>query len=210
MSSEAFGAQLDIIREKGDPVSTIRDLCESCGRGKPVAQTGQAVVLTFDEGVSSHADPVLPMLWERRMPGEFFVNPVLVGRRGYLSWNELRGMASAGMSIQSHGYSHRPLDMLEPRAAHTATALENGAMVVIGGRNGDASTNRAERCTIEIVDGRPVKTVRQSPDYPMQFMLGLYEFPAEGAERRPESYPKEFVVDWVRGYRHAATYRRHR
>ncbi len=52
------------------------------------------------------------------------------------------------------------------------------------------------------VDGRPAKSVPQSPAYPMQLMLGIYEFPPEaGAEPRTEVYPKEFVVDYVRGYR---------
>jgi hypothetical protein len=51
------------------------------------------------------------------------------------------------------------------------------------------------------VDGRRVRTVEQSPDYPMQLMLGLYEF--RGPDGAPGSgkYPKEFVVDWVRVYR---------
>ncbi|MBW3567248.1 MAG: polysaccharide deacetylase family protein, partial [Proteobacteria bacterium] len=61
----------------------------------------------------SHLDTVLHMLWERNMPGEFFVHPSNVGRAGYLSWNELRGMASAGMSIQSHGYTRRYLTDLD-------------------------------------------------------------------------------------------------
>jgi hypothetical protein len=50
------------------------------------------------------------------------------------------------------------------------------------------------------VDGARVKRVRQSPAYPVQLMLGIYEFP-EGAERAPGDYPKAFVVDAVRGYR---------
>ena len=51
------------------------------------------------------------------------------------------------------------------------------------------------------VDGRLVKVVNQAIDYPMQFMLGIYEF-AEGPEppSAPERYPKEFVVDWFRSY----------
>jgi hypothetical protein len=54
------------------------------------------------------------------------------------------------------------------------------------------------------VDGKRVKTVHQSPDYPMQLMLNIYEFPsADGAADPPEAYPKEFVVDYVRGYRPA-------
>jgi hypothetical protein len=52
-----------------------------------------------------------------------------------------------------------------------------------------------------LVDGDIVKTVDQSPAYPMQLMLGIYEFPpAEGGEPSTD-YPKEFVVDYVRGYR---------
>jgi hypothetical protein len=57
------------------------------------------------------------------------------------------------------------------------------------------------------VDNELVKTARQSPSYPMQLMLGVYEFPADefgdaddGAER---THPKEFVVDYVRGWRRA-------
>lgn len=50
------------------------------------------------------------------------------------------------------------------------------------------------------VDGDTVKRVNQSPDYPMQLMLGIYEFPDAG-ERDPTEYPKTFVVDYVRGYK---------
>jgi Glycosyl hydrolases family 16 len=52
------------------------------------------------------------------------------------------------------------------------------------------------------VDGEHVKTVGQSPAYPLQLMLGVYEFPPED-DTAPDtsSYPKEFVVDYVRGYR---------
>ena len=52
------------------------------------------------------------------------------------------------------------------------------------------------------VDGELIKTVRQSPAYPMQLMLGIYEFPLEDErETRTSGYPKAFVVDYVRGYR---------
>jgi hypothetical protein len=52
------------------------------------------------------------------------------------------------------------------------------------------------------VDGELVKTVRQSPAYPMQLMLGIYEFPPEDdLAAQPGTYPKAFVVDYVRGYR---------
>ena len=49
------------------------------------------------------------------------------------------------------------------------------------------------------LDGEVAKRVEQSPAYPMQFMLGIYELP--GGRRDSSAYPKEFVVDFVRAYR---------
>ena len=56
--------------------------------------------------------------------------------------------------------------------------------------------------TAFFVDDRLVKISGAAPTYPMQVMLGIYEF----ADRRepaspPAAYPKELVVDWFRGYR---------
>jgi len=48
------------------------------------------------------------------------------------------------------------------------------------------------------VDGELVKRVDQSPAYPMQLMLSLYEL---SRDETTSSYPKELVVDYVRGYR---------
>ena len=53
------------------------------------------------------------------------------------------------------------------------------------------------------VDDEVFKVVEQSPAYPMQLMLGIYEFPEPAAAADAGAYPKEFVVDYVRGYRRA-------
>jgi hypothetical protein len=50
------------------------------------------------------------------------------------------------------------------------------------------------------VDNRLVKVCDQAPAYPMQFMLGIYEFAGDGPAR---PYPREFVVDYFRGYKKA-------
>jgi hypothetical protein len=51
------------------------------------------------------------------------------------------------------------------------------------------------------VDDALVTVVRQSPGYPMQFMLGIYAFPGPGGALPFSSSPREFVVDWFRAYR---------
>ena len=52
------------------------------------------------------------------------------------------------------------------------------------------------------VDEQQVREVAQSPAYPMQLMLNVYEF-GKRLPRSEDSYPKEFLVDWVRGWRRA-------
>lgn len=127
-----FREHLRLIQEARLPVSTISDIAgqragvavesnsseqmsELVGTDRLrglVSSRQHAIALTFNDGLASHLDSVLHLLWEFNMPGEFFVYPAKVGRAGYLSWSELRGMASAGMSIQSHGYSQRYLNDL--------------------------------------------------------------------------------------------------
>ncbi|MCI0710572.1 MAG: glycoside hydrolase family 16 protein [Chloroflexi bacterium] len=48
------------------------------------------------------------------------------------------------------------------------------------------------------VDNVKRRTIRQSPAYPMQFMLSMYEFPGEDEQR--VGYPRQFIVDYFRGY----------
>jgi len=58
------------------------------------------------------------------------------------------------------------------------------------------------------VDRRLVRVVDQAPDYPMQLMLGIYDFArgeglAGGARPSPADHPQRFVVERVLGHRPA-------
>jgi len=48
------------------------------------------------------------------------------------------------------------------------------------------------------IDGRRVKTVGQAPDYPMQMMVAVFDFP-EKAASAPDGHVPVLAVDWVRG-----------
>jgi beta-glucanase (GH16 family) len=50
------------------------------------------------------------------------------------------------------------------------------------------------------VDHRHLRTIDQSPAYPMQFMLGIYELPDRAAGSEPAAYPRRFVIDYFRAY----------
>jgi hypothetical protein len=49
-----------------------------------------------------------------------------------------------------------------------------------------------------LVDGRRVKTVSEAPDYPMQMMVALFDFP-DKADSAPPDHVPELAVDRVRG-----------
>lgn len=50
------------------------------------------------------------------------------------------------------------------------------------------------------LDNMKIKSSSQSPAYPMQFMLGIYELPPAGDVPPDDAYPKNFVIDYFRGY----------
>jgi hypothetical protein len=49
-----------------------------------------------------------------------------------------------------------------------------------------------------LIDGQPVKTVHQAPDYPMQMMVAVFDFPAKAASAPPDHVP-ELAVDHIGG-----------
>ena len=46
------------------------------------------------------------------------------------------------------------------------------------------------------LDGEHVRTVEQAPDYPMQMMIGVFDFPEKPG---PPGHVPELALDWVRG-----------
>ncbi|HVV52148.1 MAG TPA: polysaccharide deacetylase family protein [Polyangia bacterium] len=93
---DRFSAQLAACARLGGGAVSARDWL--------AGKTG--VILTFDDGHASNHHLGLPALLAAGAGADFFVNPAQVGTAGYATWGELREMAEAGMSIQSHGLDH--------------------------------------------------------------------------------------------------------
>ncbi len=106
VSAAHFAAQLDTLQRAG-AVTSVRDW---------LAAPRPATLLTFDDGHASNHTLAWPMLLERGMRADFFVNPGKVGQAGLANWSQLREMAASGMSIQSHGWNHRYFTELDARA----------------------------------------------------------------------------------------------
>ena len=64
------------------------------------------LALSFDDGHISDFDIVLPLLKEYEAQGTFFVTPNYVGKKGYMSWEQIKALGEAGMEIGSHSLNH--------------------------------------------------------------------------------------------------------
>lgn len=81
-----------------------------------------AVLVTVDDGFRSLRTVALPILREYAIPAVAFVSSGLLGFKreagrssapeDYLDWRDLEALAAQGISIQSHGWSHRSLARL--------------------------------------------------------------------------------------------------
>ena len=50
-----------------------------------------------------------------------------------------------------------------------------------------------------LIDGKHVRTVHQAPDYPMQMMVAVFDFPGKAASAGQPDHVPELAVDEVRG-----------
>lgn len=111
VSQRAFAVQLDALHAAGLPVLDPATLRGGAAQG--------GVVITFDDGHASNRHLALPALQVRGIRAAFFVTSDFVGQRsGFCSRDDLRALADAGMTIGSHGRTHRFLaDLSNDEAA---------------------------------------------------------------------------------------------
>lgn len=132
----AFGRHLGLLAAAGLRASSVRDLLDG--------DRGGRVGVTFDDGHESNAAAARRIL-DASGTADLFVNPGTVGRRNFLDWRALADLARAGVSIQSHGQTHRYFDELsdaqvEEELARSKAEIEDrvGTPVVLfappGGR----------------------------------------------------------------------------
>jgi len=78
---------------------------------KPLLSPNE-VLITFDDGMLSDYDVAFPILAEKGRRAAFFITTAEVGAKGRVTWEHLREMAAAGMTLGAHGHTHRFLSEL--------------------------------------------------------------------------------------------------
>ena len=134
VSPSDFEAQMDWLVEHGR-VASLDDVVRFA-RGERVVRDGAALV-TIDDGSISAFEHALPVLARRKIPAVLFVSPGLVGRASVpeplMDWNALRACAAGGLTVASHGWSHRSLEGLRtPEVVHELEASRRLLEIELG------------------------------------------------------------------------------
>ena len=110
VSPTDFEAMLRYLRDNGYHTITAKDLWWSLDQtaGLP----SKPVMLTFDDGYADTYSVVLPLLRAYGMTGTFFITVNLVDKPGYISRDQVRALADAGMDVESHAMDH--VSMMKP------------------------------------------------------------------------------------------------
>lgn len=119
VSAAVFEEQMRWLAERKLAVSL--DDVERFVRGEIELPDG-AVLVTMDDGFSSVLNIAAPIMQRHRIPSVAYVTTSFIGTTSisgerYLSWEEVRSLPAAGVTVGSHAHTHRSVAKLSPQAA---------------------------------------------------------------------------------------------
>ena len=106
-----FSEQLDYLRANGYTTITLQDFMRAV-HGK-TALPPKPIVLTFDDGYADNYTEMLPILEAHGMTAVVYVITNEVGKKNYMSLDEIKDMQRRGIEIGSHTSDHLPLTRLD-------------------------------------------------------------------------------------------------
>lgn len=114
VTKSAFAAQMRFLYENRFQAITLRELFTKClsNEEQNNGDYTKLVLLTFDDGYSDNYHNAFEILQKLSLKATFFTIVNKVGRRSFMSWEELKEIQSYGMEIGSHTLNHEPLETL--------------------------------------------------------------------------------------------------
>ncbi len=103
---DRFRRQLDYLREHGYRVVPLAEIAGAVRAGRPIPD--KTVAITVDDGYLSTYTVAWPLLRRYGYPFTVFlyVEALERGYRNFLTWDQVREMAAAGVDFQDHSYGH--------------------------------------------------------------------------------------------------------
>lgn len=101
---ETFDAEMNYLKSAGYHVVQFSDLENYFANGVPLQS--KPIILSFDDGWGDQFTYAFPILQKYNYTATFFVFTNAIGRKGFFTWDELRTMIAAGMTIGDHSRFH--------------------------------------------------------------------------------------------------------
>lgn len=105
VSPEAFTRQMKFLRDNGYNVIPLNEAVYYIkDKKRPPSKT---LAITLDDGYENNYKNAFPAARKYNIPITIFVVTDIVGRKGYLTWEEIKEMSDSGVvDIESHTRSH--------------------------------------------------------------------------------------------------------
>jgi len=206
---KTFTDQLQFLNDNGWDVINVSTFLQ--GLTEPGVLPERAAFITFDDGYRSVRDIALPVLSCFEYPAVIFVPTDYIGhyntfddgiepREAICDWNDLVELISHGVSVQSHGASHRRFsemshDEQKEELINSKSILENklgNSVELMAFPYGDAGNNKesTKRCLHEtgyraaclyggdsvvlpVADTYRMSRIAMGPDTSLEEVLGV-------------------------------------
>ena len=99
-----FRDQMRFLSEHNYKVIPLESFINKIKKGERIP--AKTVAITFDDGLRNNFLVAYPVLKEYNFPAPFFIAPGLIGRKNFITWDDLRVTREDVISIGSHTVSH--------------------------------------------------------------------------------------------------------
>lgn len=104
---QVFDDEMQYVHDAGYSVVSFASLEDYFDDGTPLPP--RPVIISFDDGYEDQYANALPELEKLHFNATFFIPTDYIGGRGRLTWDQVRQIAAAGMTIGAHSRSHPDL-----------------------------------------------------------------------------------------------------
>ena len=104
ITPELLRRQLEYLKENGYTAISFDMLADYFDTGALLPK--KPVILSFDDGWGNQFEYAFPLLKEFKTTATFFIFTNAINRGNHLTWDELKEMRRAGISIEAHTKTH--------------------------------------------------------------------------------------------------------
>lgn len=104
VSPASFARQMEFLKAHRYNVLSLGEYVDLLRNRRPIPK--KSVVITFDDGYDNNFTEAFPVLKKMGFPATIFIQVDGVGRKGYMTWDDIAILLENGIEIGSHTMHH--------------------------------------------------------------------------------------------------------